>query len=65
MYKLLEYGLIEEAGKTELPGRPIGYKTTTEFLKMFGYSKLEDLPKLPKYRMDENNQIVVDELIEE
>ena len=35
VYKLLEYGLIEEAGKTDLPGKPMSYKTTNEFLKMF------------------------------
>ena len=35
VYKLLEYGLIEEAGKIDLPGKPMSYKTTTEFLKMF------------------------------
>ena len=37
IYKLLDYGLIEDAGKADLPGRPTTYKTTTEFLKMFGY----------------------------
>ena len=37
IYKLLDYGLIEDAGKADLPGRPITYKTTPEFLKMFGY----------------------------
>ena len=65
IYKLLEYGLIEEAGKLDLPGRPMGYQTTDEFLKMFGYSSLEDLPELPRYKLDENHQIVVDEIIEE
>ena len=35
------------------------------FLKMFGYSSLEELPELPKYKMDENRQIVIDDLIEE
>ena len=65
MYKLLEYGLIEEAGKLDLPGKPMGYKTTNEFLKMFGYSSLKDLPDLPKYKLDSNKQIVIDELIEE
>ena len=65
MYKLLEYGLIEEAGKLDLPGRPMSYKTTEEFLKMFGYSSLNDLPELPRYKMDENHQIVIDELEEE
>ena len=65
IYKLLEYGLIEEAGKLDLPGRPMSYKTTDEFLKMFGYSSLEELPELPKYKLDENHQIVVDEIIED
>ena len=37
IYKLLDYGLIEDAGKADLPGRPTTYKTTPEFLKMFGY----------------------------
>lgn len=32
---------------------------------MFGYSSLEELPELPKYKMDENRQIVIDDLIEE
>ncbi len=62
VYKLLEYGLVEEAGKTDLPGRPMSYQTTNEFLRMFGYSSLEDLPELPRYKMDENKQIVIDEL---
>lgn len=65
MYKLLEYGLIEEAGKLDLPGKPMSYKTTNEFLKMFGYSSLDDLPELPKYKIDCNNQIVIDELVEQ
>ena len=62
VYKLLEYGLVEEAGKTDLPGKPMSYKTTDEFLKMFGYSSLDDLPELPRYKLDENKQIVIDEL---
>jgi len=62
IYKLLEYGLIEEGGKLDLPGRPMSYKTTDEFLKMFGYSSLNDLPELPRYKMDENHQIVIEEL---
>ncbi len=64
VYKLLEYGLIEEAGKIDLPGKPMSYRTTDEFLRMFGYSSLEDLPELPRYKMDANKQIVIDELIE-
>ncbi len=64
MYKLLEYGLIEEAGKSDLPGKPMTYKTTNEFLKMFGYASLDELPELPKYKLDANNQIVIDDLVE-
>lgn len=64
VYKLLEYGLIEEAGKIDLPGKPMSYQTTGDFLKMFGYDSLEELPELPRYKMDENQQIVIDELIE-
>lgn len=64
VYKLLEYGLVEEAGKTDLPGKPMSYKTTDEFLKMFGYSSLKDLPELPRYKLDSNQQIVIDDLVE-
>ena len=61
IYKLLEYGLIEEAGKADLPGRPTTYKTTQEFLKMFGYTDLNKLPELPRYKLDSNRQIVIDD----
>lgn len=64
IYKLLDYGLIEDAGKADLPGRPTTYKTTVEFLKMFGYESLENLPELPRYKLDSNRQIVIDELVE-
>ncbi|MBQ3145426.1 MAG: SMC-Scp complex subunit ScpB [Clostridia bacterium] len=65
IYKLLEYNLIEEVGRLDAPGRPTIYSTTKEFLKMFGISTLEELPELPKYKIDENEQIVIDEIIEE
>lgn len=65
IYKLLEYGLIEDAGKADLPGKPTTYKTTTEFLKKFGYETLANLPELPKYKLDSNRQIVIDEIIDE
>ena len=65
IYKLLEYNLIEEAGKSDLPGRPMSYQTTVEFLKTFGISNLDELPELPKYRIDENEQIVIDEIMKE
>lgn len=65
IYKLLEYNLIEEAGKLDAPGKPMSYRTTLNFLKMFGYNSLEDLPDLPKYKIDENQQIVIDDILEE
>ncbi len=41
---LVEKGLIEEAGRLDLPGRPISYKTTPLFLRSFGLESIEDLP---------------------
>ncbi len=41
---LCEKGLIEEAGRLELPGRPIAYRTTAAFLLCFGLSSLDELP---------------------
>lgn len=64
VYKLLEYGLIEEGVKLDLPGKPRAYKTTSKFLKMFGLSSLEELPELPRYKIDENEQIVLDDFAE-
>ncbi len=46
--KLLAKGLIKEAGKSSMPGRPNLYKTTHEFLDYFGLATLDDLPKLEK-----------------
>lgn len=65
IYKLLDYNLIEEKGKLDAPGRPTTYGTTKEFLRMFGLTSLEELPELPRYKLDENRQIVIDEVLEE
>lgn len=43
---LLSKGLVEEAGRSESPGRPILYITSPEFLQYFGLSSLKDLPAL-------------------
>ena len=64
VYKLLEFDLIEETGKMDAPGRPTMYKVTNKFMKMFGISGLEELPELPRYKLDENEQIVIEEIIE-
>ena len=65
IYKLLDHNLIEDAGRLDAPGRPTTYQTTKEFLRMFGYTSLEELPELPRYKLDENQQIVIDDIIEE
>lgn len=64
IYKLLEYNLIENVGKADLPGRPTMYSVTENFLKMFGITSLDELPELPKYKLDENEQIVIDDITE-
>lgn len=43
---LEDKGLIEECGRLEVPGRPMLYKTTDNFLRSFGLSALSELPKL-------------------
>ena len=63
IYKLLDYNLIAETGKLDAPGRPTTFSTTNEFLKMFGLSSLKDLPELPRYKLDSNKQIVIDEIV--
>ena len=65
IYKLLEYNLIEDAGKLDAPGRPTTYRPTKEFLKLFGISSLDELPELPRYKIDENEQIVIDDILAE
>lgn len=44
---LIEKELIEERGRLELPGRPLLYGTTKNFLRCFSLSSLDDLPQLP------------------
>lgn len=65
IYKLLDYNLIEETGKLDAPGKPGTYGITSEFLRIFGMGSLDELPDLPRYKVDENQQIVIDDLIEE
>ncbi len=45
---LIQKELIEERGRLELPGRPLLYGTTENFLKCFGISSIEELPEIPK-----------------
>ena len=50
---LLNKKLIEEAGRLNVPGRPIQYKTTPDFLRTFGISTLEELPEIEKVHFGE------------
>ena len=54
--KLVAKGFLKEVGKSDLPGRPILYKTTSEFLDYFNMSSIKQLPKI------EENLEVVDEI---
>lgn len=63
MNKLIEYNLIEEAGRLDAPGRPVMYKTTDEFLRLFGYSSLEDMPELPSLKEDDGQIEISEEII--
>ena len=67
---LCQKSLIEEKGRLELPGRPLIYGTTTEFLRCFCISSLDELPELPENKeTDDKNlqkeqtdlQLMVDE----
>ncbi len=54
--KLAAKGLIKEVGKSDLPGRPILYKTTSDFLDYFGLSSKDELPKLDSTSVDVNEE---------
>ena len=50
---LMNKKLIEEAGRLNVPGRPILYRTTPDFLRTFGLSTLEELPEIEKVNLGE------------
>jgi segregation and condensation protein B len=50
--RLVEKGLIREVGKKDVPGKPIQYGTTREFLKIFRLNSIADLPKLNESELD-------------
>ena len=51
--KLLAKGLLKEAGKSDMPGRPNLYKTTSEFLDYFGLATINDLPEIKNDNVEE------------
>lgn len=54
LHKLLEKELIEIAGKSKSPGRPLLYTTSTSFLDYFGINSVEELPKLKDIHSEAN-----------
>ena len=58
---LMNKKLIEEAGRLNVPGRPIQYRTTPDFLRTFGLSSLEELPEIEKVSFGEPVQEPVPE----
>ena len=64
--KLIEKDLIKEVGRLEVPGRPILYGTTEEFLRQFGLKELNELPSLDLYsEKDEETIEAMNEIIKE
>ena len=64
---LVTKNLVEEKGRLELPGRPLLYGTTPDFLRCFGVSSLQELPPLPQQADEETGMVetTLDEVIEE
>ena len=56
---LLERNLIEEAGRLDIPGRPLSYRTTDVFLRSFSLNSLSELPKV---KVEKEGQITTDDL---
>ena len=56
---LVEKNLLEEAGRLDVPGKPIAYKTTSAFLRCFQLTSLDDMPALP----NSEGQVSFDEIL--
>ena len=55
--KLLDKQLIEPAGRSDAPGKPLLYRTTHFFMEYFGIKDLSELPKLQELKYEEENPI--------
>ncbi len=61
---LIEKGLIEEAGRLDIPGKPLVYRTTAVFLRSFGLGSVSELPPLTANGdISEEKQLAIDEMI--
>ncbi len=63
MQSLQQKGLIEERGRMDLPGRPLLYGTTDNFLRCFGISSLEQLPPIPQKDPKEMEETTMEEML--
>ncbi len=54
--RLVAKGLLKEAGKSTMPGRPNLYKTTSDFLDYFGLATLDDLPEIDMSKYGSNDE---------
>lgn len=54
--KLVAKGFIKEVGRENIPGRPILYKTTDDFLDYFGLSSIKDLPRIEEQKDDNDDE---------
>ena len=59
--KLVEYGLVEETGRMEAPGRPLLFGTTEEFLRRFSVYSLDELPTLNEEQIEHFKEEAEDE----
>lgn len=59
---LVTRGLVEEAGRLEIPGHPISYRTTALFLRSFSLDSVRDLPKI---RAEKEGQVTTDDILSE
>ncbi len=57
---LVEKGLVEESGRLNVPGRPITYRTTANFLRCFGLTSLKDLPEIPSKLEADGEQLFIE-----
>ena len=58
--KLVAKGLIKEGGRSNMPGRPILYETTSEFLDYFGLSSIDELPDMRDFLEEEEKETEYD-----
>ncbi len=61
--KLVEYGLIEEVGRLDTPGRPLLFATSEEFLRRFGLSGAADLPAMDPVLAEEIKEEAEEEIV--